>query len=63
MDGKVVEDHEEVGETPEDDLETGKTEKQQTEHVVGFTASKGDVAAEDLDKSEKVPLTAPESGG
>ena len=51
MDGKVVEDHDEVGETPEDDVETGPTEKQQTKHVEAITAS---------NVSENIALTAPE---
>ena len=69
VDGKVVEDPEDEVETPEDDVESGsnttccgwcrQTEKQQTDEVA-ITASDGDVSAEDLDESEKVPLTAPE---
>ena len=69
LDGEVVEDPEDDVETPEDDIETGdntccrccgQTEEHQTQHVVVITASSGDVSAEELDGSEKVPLTAPE---
>ena len=56
--GEVVEDPEDQVETPGDDVETGsnicQTEKQQTDEVA-ITANNGDVSAEDLDGSKKVP--------